>query len=1201
VIAVRVRAFACAVIAGGVLAAALAGATPALAGSVWWGLQSSSWPSRLAPGGEGKIVVSAQNRGDASIDGHIAPVVVRDVLPAGVEVLRNGKGEPEIESSAGEEPGFEANRGPLACSLSKPREAECRFGEQETDKTLLAYEQIEMRILVRVAAEPSANEENTVAVSGGGGSPSTLTRALSIGEEEARFGVENYELLPEEEGGAPTLQAGKHPFQMTSVLSLNTSELVSSVAEQLPAGFVKDVTIQLPPGLIGNPTPFPQCTDAQFSGQEPGTEHDECPADTAIGVVSATSEIPVLGGFSSFTVPLFNLTPLAGEPARFGFDIEGFLTTINISVRAGRDYGVTASVHDVTEGVGFIGSQVTIWGTPGDPKHAGSRGWACLKDEPSCALASESEPPPLLAMPTACTGPMRSTVQVDSWAERHPARPLAAPLFDEYEMGGLGGCNSLQFEPSIRVEPDVPDASTSTGLTADVHISQSGQLNAAALAESAVKDIAVALPEGVAVNPSGGDGLEACSEALVGFLGSEPGGFFLFTPRLPGSVTALQAGETEPLRPGVNFCADASKIGTVTIRTPLLPNPLDGSVYLATQNQNPFGGLIAMYLVAEDPVSGTLVKLAGEVTLDPVTGRLTGTFANNPELPFEDAELKFFGGERAPLATPAHCGAYETNATLTPWSGNPPVAVSSTFPITSGRDGGPCPGASLPFSPSLTGGTTNIDAGAFTPLSTTIGREDGQQDMASVTLHMPPGLSGLLAGVKLCPEAQANAGTCGPESLIGETTVSAGVGPDPVSVKGGKVYITESYHGAPFGLSIVNPVKAGPFDLEHDTSNPAQDPACDCLVVRARIEVDPHTATLTVTTNSEAEGYSIPHLIDGIPVQIRKVNVLVNRPNFTFNPTNCSPAKITGEIKSDEGASSPVEVPFEVANCATLAFAPKFAVSTQGKTSKANGASLSVKLSEAPGSLGKQANVAKVKVELPLQLPSRLTTLQKACTATQFATNPAGCPAASIIGHVLVHTPLLPVPLEGPAYFVSNGGEAFPNLIMVLQGYGVTVDLIGDTFISKTGVTSSTFKSVPDVPFQTFELTLPQGPHSALAANVNLCMQTLSMPTEFTGQNGAQLKQKTPIEVEGCSATLAFTSHQIKGRTLIVSVYAPTAGRLTVGGKGLTSVTKTAKRRETIAFELTQKRAGRLRTTVKATFTPSAGKDRRKQAKSLRL
>jgi hypothetical protein len=341
------------------------------------------------------------------------------------------------------------------------------------------------------------------------------------------------------------------------------------------------------------------------------------------------------------------------------------------------------------------------------------------------------------------------------------------------------------------------------------------------------------------------------------------------------------------------------------------------------------------------------------------------------------------------------------------------------------------------------------------------------------------------------------------------------------------VYLTETYAGAPFGLSIVNPVKAGPFDLEHDTSNPADDPACDCVVVRAKIEVNPFTAELTTTTDASG-AHAIPHMIDGVPVQIRAVNVTINRPGFTFNPTNCGVLALTGTITGDEGAGASVSTPFQVANCSRLQFAPKFAATTSAKTSKADGASLSVKLSYPNAPFGSQANIAKVKVDLPKQLPSRLTTLQKACLASVFEANPAGCPAASIVGSVKVTTPLIPVPLVGPAYFVSHGNESFPSLTMVLQGYGIKIELVGSTFIKKG---STTFKAAPDAPFNTFELVLPEGKFSALAANANLCKTKLPMPTAFVAQDGAELHETIEIGVSGCpKAKAKAKSHRGKGR-----------------------------------------------------------------------
>jgi hypothetical protein len=1141
---------------------AVFGVSPALADSPWWHLTSGSRPSSLSPGGKGKLVLTATNLGNAVTAGELK---IADKVPPGlkavsIEAETRGVGTPL----------------PLTCVLA---DLTCTYSGK-----IAPYEWIEVQIGVAVSTNVEAEEANEATVSGGGAAPASLRRPLAIGGEPA-FGIEDYELTPENEGGSPDTQAGSHPYQVTTTLVLDQNGAKRPTAVAPP----KDLSFHWPPGMIGNPTPIPRCTMAQFSELIPGELGDvnACPQQTAVGVASVTVDETATLGVITFTVPLFNLEPTIGEPARFGFYVPGGETPVIIdtSVRTGGDYGITVKVHNISQTISFLSSQVTVWGVPADPSHNASRGWGCLeqtggftRNTQPCTPSEASNPPPFLSLPTSCTGPLQTSVEADSWLA--PTEKLSTP---GAPMPAMDGCNRLPFNPSVRATPDGTAGSTPTGLNVDVHVPQDSVLVAKGLGQSNVKDISVTLPEGVALNPSGADGLAACSEDQIGFTGVDAGnGQDLFSPGLP-----------EP------FCPDASKVGTVKIKTPLLPNPLEGSVYLASQNQNPFGSLVAMYIVAQDPISGTLVKLPGEVSLSP-SGQITGTFKHNPQLAFEDAELHFFGGERAPLATPARCGAYVTDATFTPWSGNEPVGSNATFNISSGPNGGPCPGGTLPFSPSLTGGTTNINAGSFSPLSTTIARPDGQQDMQSVQLHMPAGLSGLLSGVKLCPEAEANEGTCGPESLIGETTVSAGVGSDPVSVKGGRVYITEKYNGAPFGVSIVNPVRAGPLDLEHDTANPAQNPACDCVVVRAKIEVDPTTAALTITTDASGP-HSIPHLIDGVPVQIQKVNVLVNRPGFTFNPTSCNPMSITGAISSDEGASAPVSVPFQVANCANLKFTPKFSVSTSAHPSKAQGASLTARLAEPAGSMGSQANISKVKVELPLQLPSQLKTLQKACIDKVFNANPALCPPESIVGQAVVHTQLLPVPLTGPAYFVSHGGEEFPSLTMVLQGYGVKVELVGSTLIRK-GITSTTFRTVPDTPFESFELILPQGKYSALAANLpksangSFCGQKLIMPSEFIAQNGMQLKQNTQIAVTGCGLTIL--SHKLMGRNLTLSVLVPSAGKLKASGKGLSSVSKTAKGAGTLTLTLHAKKHGKFKTKVKLTFTPSKGA---RQAKALSL
>ncbi|MGH2854356.1 MAG: hypothetical protein ACRDLF_09230 [Solirubrobacteraceae bacterium] len=1083
---------------------------------------------------DGVVVVDASNLGDGSANPAVAPVTVADVLPAGVKAVA-------IEATADESlhNGFAESTPRLACSqvpLSCTFTGKAPVGETHHPKgyplVLPPYEQIQVRIAVKVTGARSG-AVNEASVTGGGGPSATVRRPLTVGSTALPFGVSGYEMRPEEAGGSVDTQAGSHPFQLTTTLQLNET------LEAKPPALAKNLHFELPPGLIGNPEPFPRCTLAQFYA----TPHSACPAQTVVGVARVAANIYVAGeslvggGSVVLATPvvtaLVNLEPQVGEPARFGFIVETTFGNIPVlldtAVRTGGDYGVTVDVSDITEEAEFLSSEVTFWGVPGDPRHDNARGQACIEDalveqnvDGPCVALEAHDPPPLLSLPTSCTGPLQTSVEADSWAD--PG--VFGSLGSTEALPALDGCNRLPFTPSIRVTPDGLEGSKPTGLNVDVHVPQELTLNPTGLAESEVRDITVALPEGVAINPAGGDGLEACPEALVGFEGfaepaNEPGVRVpAFSAALPGS-----SGSSEGLVPGVNFCPNASKIGTVTIHTPLLPNALEGAVYLGSQEANPFGSLIAMYIVAEDPVSGTVVKLPGVVHLT-ASGQIVSTFEEDPQLPFEDAELHFFGGERAPLASPARCGSYTTQALYTPWSGAGTVNASSSFEVKSGPDGSACPGASLPFNPGLTAGTTSIQAGGFSPFTMTMSREDGQQALQAVSLKIPEGLSGLLNGVELCPEPQAAQGTCGPNSLIGETTVGVGLGGDPFTVKGGRVYITGPYQGAPFGLSIVNPAKAGPFDLEHTAAN---HPACDCLVVRAKIEVNPTTAALTVTSDNSGP-YKIPTMLEGIPLEIKHVNVTVARPGFIFNPTNCEKTQIGGSLSSAEGAVQALSVPFQATNCAVLGFAPKFAVSVSGKTSKANGASLSVHLTYPKAAFGSQANISRVKVELPKVLPSRLTTLQKACTAAQFHANPGGCPAASVVGHAKAITPLIPVPLEGPAYFVSNGGEAFPNLIVVLQGYGVTIDLVGDTFISKAGVTSSTFKTVPDAPVGSFELTLPEGRFSALAANVNPCKKKLVMPTEFVAQNGAQIKQSTKIAVTGCGKAKNHAKKRAKHR-----------------------------------------------------------------------
>src|ERR1700722_15276649 len=891
----------------------------------------------------GVIEVTAVNLGDASANPQSQPIVLTDKLPAGLTAI-------SIEGDADE--GLTRQRTtPLECSLEK---LSCTFtGKNDGNAVSLPpYEQVQMRITVAVQAGARSGEANEATVAGGDAGSATAKQSLIINNESVPFGANTYEMRAEEEGGDVATQAGSHPFQLTTTLDLNEIYDAKFVNGFLipgkPAALTKDLHFKLPPGLIGNPTPFQQCPLGEFL-------NEACPIQTVVGVARVNVAIPgplFRDVATPFSVPLYNIQPTVGEPARFGFLVHGTPVLLDTAVRTGGDYGVTVSVTNISQTAEFLSSEVTFWGVPGDTRHNQARGISCLgagaegRSIPgSCSDFEVHHPPPLLALPTSCTGALQTTVEADSWKEPQTVQALTSTE----PMPALDGCNRLQFNPSISVAPDSRAGSTPTGLAVDVSVPQDVSLNPNGLSEADVRNTTVALPGGVAINPAGGDGLEGCSEDGIGLKNAE-----------------------------IPSCPDASKVGLVKIKTPLLPNPLEGAAYLAAQNANPFGSLVALYVYVEDPVSGSRVKLAGEVVPDPVTGQLVSTFKNTPQLPFETFELHFFGGDRARWTTPSLCGAYTTTASIEPWTETGEVHSNSTFDVASGPNGGPCH-SPLPFSPSLTAGTTSIQAGGFSPFTMTMSRPDGSQNLQAIKLRMPPGLLGTLAKVKLCKEAQANAGTCGPESLIGHTTVSVGVGGDPYTVTGGEVFITEGYEGAPYGLSIVNPAKAGPFDLGK-------------VIVRAKIEVDPITAALTITTDNTGP-YKIPTILDGIPLQIQHVEVSVDRSNFTFNPTNCSPLQVGGDLYSSEGASAAVKVPFQITNCAVLAFKPKLTAKTAGNTSRKAGASLQVKLTYPAGPY--DANIARVKVDLPKQLPSKLPTLQKACPAATFEANPAACPSAS--------------------------------------------------------------------------------------------------------------------------------------------------------------------------------------------------------------
>ncbi len=1056
---------------------------PALASAegVGWEATSRSLPTNLVPGHRGTIEVSVFNIGAVSSSGTIT---VTDTLPPGVTATDAGElaggsyfggdifpEEPIIGHSL-----WDCSGVTVVTCTSDSAGLPSFAGGGDLPVTGLAPGGIGIAVDVAPGAQ-EGRAVNRVSV-GGGGAVGTASSAnsVTIGSTPADFGIAGWDGWLNNSDGTLDTQAGSHPYAAYFNIDLPIS--LDSAGHRVPAGGreSRSIAVSLPPGLIGDPGVLPQCTRQELISTS-------CPGGSQVG-----RAYPETSQGVTFTFGLYNMVPPPGVPAELGGVVFGIQTYFNVAVRSGSDYGVTTHVNNIVQppGQAVETTMVALWGVPGEDSHnfwrTSSREGCTEEYKNAPASPTECRPPDgapraFLTLPVACEGPLAFSIFTNAWQDTAITDEASFLSHDANGVEtGMDGCDRLPpFIPSLSAAPDTSRANTPTGFTTDVHFPLEGLTDPEGIVPPDMRDATVTLPEGLVVNPGQATGLVACQETEA-TLSRNPDG-------------------TENTGPAV--CPAASRIGTAKVKTPLLEadeeKELEGGVYVLQSNPPDIKLLIAA------SADGVNVKQVGTVHLDEATGRLTAVFKNVPQQPVSDIKLSFNGGPQAALTTPRSCGVFTTSSDLVPWSTpfTPDATPSSQFAINEGVGGGGCPGGE-PFAPVMVGGMVNNQAGAFSPLSVTLTRQDQEQDGSAISLTTPPGLLAILKSVVQCPEPQAAQGACGAGSLIGHVTADVGAGPDPFRVQGGRVYLTGPYKGAPFGLSVVVPAVAGPFNLGN-------------VIVRAGIYIDPHTAQPTIVSDP------LPRILDGVPLQIQKINVTVDREGFMFNPTNCEPLAVTGTVTSTHGAVAPVSSRFQAANCANLAFKPSFKVSTQAKTSKKSGASLDVKVGSGAG----QANIGKVAVSLPKQLPSRLTTIQQACPEATFNANPASCPAGSSIGIATARTPVLASPASGPAYLVSHGGAAFPDLVIILQDEGVTLDLVGSINIKK-GVTSSAFNSVPDVPISSFELSLPEGPHSGLAAVLpakargSLCGTSLVMPTTLTGQNGAVVKQSTKIAVTGC-------------------------------------------------------------------------------------
>jgi hypothetical protein len=893
-------------------------------------------------------------------------------------------------------------------------------------------------------------------------------------------------------------QAAGHPDFGITDFEFNYREGVLGKKE--PEGKVKDVRVDLPAGLAVNPEATTKCTEAELNALN-------CPEATRVGEDEATGT--ALGvTFPAEHFNVYDMERKLGQPARFGVELKSLAlklaglqghiyleggiswhheaeTSENSGVATG-DYHEYFKIENIAEEPEIVESRLIFNGVVNG--HA------------------------FLTLPSTCAEKPVTYLHVDShedpghWIPAANQTPVTAT-----------GCDSLAFNPTLSLTPETTQSDGPDGATAGLHVPQA--TNEPSKPNSPdVETAVVTLPEGMTLNPAAAHGLVGCS--------------------------------TEEFERGA--CPSASSVGTFSVNAPgIPPGALSGGVYVGSPEagQGPESGrMYRIFLIGEttQPAGqhieggeyGVGLRLEGHVSANTSTGRLTATFSDAPQVPVEDLKLHFNGGPRAPLANPLSCGAIALAVAITPYGGEPAKAASATgFTVDGNGAGGPCP---LPFSlvQSLTP-QVPANAGAYDAASFGLARANGQQYLSKISTTLPPGLIGAIPSVPLCPEEQANLGTCAATSQIGTVTVAAGAGSEPYTFTG-RAYLTGAYAGAPYGLSVVVPAVAGPYDLGE-------------VVTRAGITVGLYSGRITVTT-------TLPSIVGGVPLRLQSLNVSVNRPNFLFNPTSCAPLSTESVLTSTFGASQSLSSPFQVGDCGALAFKPTVSASSSAHTSKLGGASLEIKV----GEVAHQADIQEMQVQLPPQLVARLTTLQKACLAAEFETGPppGTCKSTARVGTATVKTPVLPDPLKGDAYFVSHGAASFPDLDLVLQGDGVEVVLVGHTHIARSSITTSTFESLPDVPISSAVVSLPTGSNSAVTANGALCGAKLLAPTTIIAQSGAKITQNTRIAVSGCPIELI--SHKRHGRRLTLKVWVPEAGRLSVTGKAVKRVNVRVKKAGTI-------------------------------------
>jgi hypothetical protein len=978
-----------------------------------------------------------------------------------------------------------------------------------SNDVLAAHAQATASVLkLRIVAEAESGLSGTLvarfAVSGGGASTATTVDPTLVLPGPSPFGIDAFDTKIIEEGGAPSVQAGIHPFVDITSFDLNTLTNPQPLRGLAwPVEPLRDVRADLPPGLLANPSVAPKCTLAQLSNTDVisvFSPRPECDAASQVGVITTRIRQAGAGLAGVDTIgpyPLFDVDPPPGVPGRIGFNLLGTVVVLDGKLRSSGDYGISVTAVNIPAALGVVGNRVEFWGDPSASSHDRDR--ACpgaqqpVDGGPTCAGAPEPEP--FLRNPTSCTNSgegLATSFHADSWVSpgvfdeaisvSHQAPGYPYPPFEWGAPVGIEECAAVPFDPTLTARPTTDVADSPSGLHVDLSMPQQGFEEMGAISESDLRAAAVTLPQGMSVNPSAASGQGACTASQIGLTTSI-------------GATPIHFSEA-PAQ-----CPPSSKVGSVEIETPLLDHNLHGAVYLAKQQDNPFSSLLALYIIVEDERSGVLLKLPGRVVANEETGRLETVFDENPQLPFEHLKVDLFGGSRAALRTPPACGTYATTATLTPWSGNASVDLSSSFQITSGCGGG--------FDPRLSAGTQNPLAATYSPFFLRLTREDGTQEIGALQAILPPGLIGKPAGIPYCSDAtlaaisgavgtgaaQEAAPSCPAASQLGTVTVGAGAGPTPFYSQSGEAYLAGPYKGAPLSLAVVTPAVAGPFDL-------------GSVVVRNALRIDPQTAQVTAVSDP------LPSILHGIPLDLRDIRVDLGRPGFTLNPTSCDPMAIGSTVTSLSGATASPSVRFQAAGCDRLAFKPKLVLKLKGGTKRGDNPALKAILTMPAGN----ANIGRIQVALPHSEFLDQAHISTVCTRVQFAAGGGGgaaCPPGSIYGKATATTPLLDGPLAGNVYLRSSSHQ-LPDLVVGLHGppsQPVQVEAVGRIDSIHGGI-RTTFATVPDAPLSKVVLSFPAGRKGLLENSTDLCKARSKATVQADAHNGKINDFRAPLQAK---------------------------------------------------------------------------------------